>query len=121
MRISDWSSDVCSSDLYEVVLRYVFQAPTTWGNELITFIFAGYILLGGGYTLLHRDHVAMDIVYARLSRRTQAILDVLTAGFVILYCWILLRETGTMAYEALETGQRASSDWNPPLDRKSTR
>src|SRR3546814_12132777 len=57
----------------------------------------------------------MDIVYARLSRRTQAILDVLTAGFVILYCWILLRETGTMAYEALETGQRASSDWNPPL------
>ena len=31
---------------YEVFLRYVVKAPTTWGNELISFIFAGYILLG---------------------------------------------------------------------------
>jgi len=101
--------------VYEVTLRYVFRTPTTWGNELISFIFAGYILLGGGYTLLHRDHVAMDILYARFTDRTKAIVDVLTAGFVILYCWILLRETGIMAIEALETGQRASSDWSPPL------
>jgi len=101
--------------VYEVALRYVFKAPTTWGNEMISFIFAGYILLGGGYTLLHRDHVAMDIVHARLSTRTKAIVDTLTAGFVILYCWILLRETGIMAIEALETGQRAASDWSPPL------
>lgn len=101
--------------VYEVALRYVFKAPTTWGNEMISFIFAGYILLGGGYTLLHGDHVAMDIVHARLSPRTKAIVDTLTAGFVILYCWILLRETGVMAIEALETGQRAASDWSPPL------
>jgi len=101
--------------VWEVFLRYVLQAPTTWGNELVSYIFAGYILLGGGYTLLHRDHVAMDIVYAQLGRRTQATLDVLTAAFVIIYCVVLLRETGVMALEAWETGQRASSDWSPPL------
>lgn len=101
--------------VYEVTLRYVFRAPTTWGNELISFIFAAYIMLGGGYTLLHRDHVAMDIIYARLRPRAQAIIDILTAGFVILYCAVLLQQTGIMAIEALETGQRAASDWNPPL------
>ncbi len=52
--------------VWEVFLRYVVNAPTTWGNELITYLFAGYILLCGGYTLLHRDHVAMDIIYAQL-------------------------------------------------------
>jgi len=101
--------------VWEVFQRYVLQAPTTWSNELVSYIFAGYILLGGGYTLMHRDHVAMDIVYARLSPRTQATLDVLTAGFVIIYCAVLLRETAVMTYEAWETGQRAGSDWSPPL------
>lgn len=101
--------------VWEVMLRYVFNAPTTWGNELITFIFAGYIMLGGGYTLLHRDHVSMDILYSHLSRRKQAILDVLTAAFVLIYCAVLLRETTIMTLDALRTGQRASSDWSPPL------
>lgn len=101
--------------VWEVFLRYVLQAPTTWGNELVGYFFAGYILLGGGYTLLHRDHVAMDILYARLRPRTKATLDVLTAGFVIIYCVVLLRETWVMTYEAWDTGQRANSDWGPPL------
>lgn len=101
--------------VWEVFQRYVLQAPTTWSNELVGYVFAGYILLGGGYTLLHRDHVAMDILYARLSPRAQATLDVLTAGFVMIYCAVLLRETAVMAYEAWETGQRANSDWSPPL------
>ena len=100
---------------YEVFLRYVVMAPTTWGNELISFIFAGYILLGGGYTLLHRDHVSMDIIYSRFSPRSQAIIDVVTAGFMLLFCWVLFEQTTIMAKEALETGQRAASDWNPPL------
>lgn len=100
---------------YEVFLRYVVKAPTTWGNELISFIFAGYILLGGGYTLLHRDHVSMDIIYSRFSPRAQAIIDVLTAAFMLLFCWVLFEQTTIMAKEALETGQRAASDWNPPL------
>jgi TRAP-type mannitol/chloroaromatic compound transport system permease small subunit len=101
--------------VWEVALRYGFESPTTWGNELITYLFAGYIMLGGGYTLLHRDHVAMDIVYAQLRPRTQAILDVLTAAFVIIYCLVLLQQTWIMTYEALERGQRAGTDWGPPL------
>ncbi|MFV0296796.1 MAG: TRAP transporter small permease subunit [Hyphomicrobiaceae bacterium] len=100
---------------YEVFLRYVLKAPTTWGNEMISFIFAGYIMLGGGYTLLNRDHVAMDIVYSHLSRRVQAIVDVLTAGCMILFCWVMFDQTYIMASEALETGQRAASDWSPYL------
>jgi TRAP-type mannitol/chloroaromatic compound transport system permease small subunit len=101
--------------VWEVFLRYVLNAPTTWGFELISYLFAAYILLGGGYTLLHRDHVAMDIVYASLSTRRQAILDVLTAGFVLIYCYVLMDQSWIMASESLERGQTANSDWGPPL------
>lgn len=101
--------------VWEVYLRYVVGAPTTWGNELITYLFAGYILLGGGYTLLHRSHVAMDIFYAQLSDRRKAFADVLTAGFVIIYCVVLFQQTWIMTYEAWESGQRAGTDWSPLL------
>lgn len=101
--------------VWEVTLRYVFRSPTTWGNELISYLFSGYILLGGGYTLLHKDHVAMDIVYSQLRPRAQSILDVLTALFVLLYCFVLLQQTSIMTWEALERGQRAGTDWGPPL------
>jgi len=100
---------------YEVFLRYVLRAPTTWGNEMISFIFAGYIMLGGGFTLLKRDHVAMDILYSRWSPRTQSMVDVMTAGCMLLFCWVMFDQTFIMAKEALETGQRASSDWSPYL------
>jgi TRAP-type mannitol/chloroaromatic compound transport system permease small subunit len=99
----------------EVVLRYVFAAPTIWGTEVITFLFAGYIMLGGGYTLLHRDHVNVDILYGRLPPRGKATLDVLTAGFTLLYCGVLLFYTGRVAFEALATGRTTGTDWNPPL------
>lgn len=101
--------------VWEVFLRYVLNAPTTWGNELITYLFAGYILLGGAYTLLHRDHVAMDVIYSQLSPRKKAVIDVLTAGFVLIYCLVLLQQTWIMTYEAWEAGQRAGTDWGPLL------
>jgi len=101
--------------VFEVVMRYGLQSPTIWGTETITFVFAAYILLGGGYTLLHGSHVNMDVVHGRLSRRSRAILDVLTAGIVFLYCGLLVSEGGKLALEALVSGRRSGTDWNPLL------
>jgi TRAP-type mannitol/chloroaromatic compound transport system permease small subunit len=121
--VNEWVGTACSLIMlplivlvvFEVVMRYVFQSPTIWGTEAITFVFAAYILLGGGYTLLHGSHVSMDVVYGRLRRRTRAILDVLTAGVVVLYCGLLVSEGGTLALEALVSGRRSGTDWNPLL------
>ncbi len=101
--------------IFEVVMRYGFRAPTQWANELTTYIFAGYIFLGAGYTLLYRDHVNMDVVYASLSRRTRAVLDVLTAGFAFLYCYILVSTGWEAAWGAFLSGRTTGTDWNPPL------
>lgn len=100
---------------FEVTLRYGLDSPTRWGSELTGYIFASYILLGGGYTMLHRDHVNMDILYARFSARGRAIADVLTAWFIFLYCFVLMRQGALMALDAFEAGRRASTDWGPPL------
>ncbi|WP_187830410.1 TRAP transporter small permease subunit [Siccirubricoccus phaeus] len=96
---------------YEVTLRYGFSAPTVWGTELSTYLFATFILLGGGFALLHGDHVRMDVVYSRFSPRGRAILDILTAPFALLYCAVLVIEGSAMVAEAMASGRRTSTDW----------
>ncbi|TVQ29576.1 MAG: TRAP transporter small permease [Geminicoccaceae bacterium] len=99
--------------LFDVLMRYAFNAPTVWGHELVSFLFAGYILLGGGYALLHRDHVNMDIVYGRMPLRGRAVLDVLTAAAAFAYCWVLFDTGLTHLTNVFNSGRRTATDWGP--------
>lgn len=99
--------------LLEVVLRYGFSAPTVWGTELTTLLFATYVLLGGGYALLKGDHVRMDVLYSRFSDRGKAVLDLITAPFALLYIGVLFVEGNSMLLEAIESKRTLSSDWAP--------
>ena len=61
--------------LYEVVMRYFFNAPTVWGMELAVLLFGPYFLFGGPYLLHLKGHVALDLVRQRLSKRWVRRLD----------------------------------------------
>lgn len=100
---------------FEVFMRYALKDPTEWGTELVTFIFAGYILLGGGYTLLYKDHVNINVIYNRNSPRGRAVLDLLTFVLFFLYAWLLFVEGWKFAWDAIKIGRHAGTDWNPPL------
>jgi len=45
----------------EVILRYFFNSPTVWANELAQMLFGAYAILAGGYILLTGGHVNVDI------------------------------------------------------------
>ncbi len=100
---------------FEVFMRYIWQQPTEWGAELVTFIYAGYILLGGGYALLYKDHVIINVIYNRFSPRGRAFLDILTFTVFFLYCWVLFFESWIFAWDAVKIGRHSGTDWNPPL------
>src|SRR5712692_9977301 len=56
--------------------RYLFNLSSNAWLELQWYLFAAVFLLCSGYTLLHNDHIRIDVVSSRLSRRTQAWIDV---------------------------------------------
>jgi TRAP-type mannitol/chloroaromatic compound transport system permease small subunit len=58
-----------------VVLRYVFDLGWIWMQESITWMHAAVFMLGAAYTLKRDEHVRVDIFYRRMSRRRQAIVD----------------------------------------------
>lgn len=72
--------------VYETIMRYGFNSPTTWVNELSINLISPYFLFGGAYALLKQSHVNMDLFYSRFSLRTRATLDVFTS--ILFYCFI---------------------------------
>ncbi len=68
----------------DVILRYFFNAPTSWAFSLATW---GTGLLGfalGGYTLVIEQHVRVDLYFEKISKRTKSIVDMVSAFFLFL-------------------------------------
>jgi TRAP-type mannitol/chloroaromatic compound transport system permease small subunit len=63
------------------VVRKVFNVSSNAYLEMQWYLFAAAFLLASGYTLLHNEHVRIDVIASRLSKRTQIWLDVI--GFVL--------------------------------------
>src|SRR5882672_8147978 len=56
--------------------RYALSIASNAWLELQWYLFAAVFLLCSGYTLLHNEHIRIDVVSSRLSRRTQIKIDV---------------------------------------------
>ena len=101
--------------LYEVVARYVFDAPTVWGMELAVLLFGPYFLLGGPHLLHLKGHVALDLARQRLSARWQRRLDLVNYPVIIVFCAILLYFSVPAAFSAWSYRETSFSAWNPPI------
>ncbi len=99
----------------EVILRYFFNSPTVWANELAQMLFGTYAILGGGYILLIGGHVNVDLVYSRFSVKTRAAIDIGTSLLFFLFCGMLLIYGGSLSWDSLSRFEHSQSAWNPPL------
>ncbi len=58
-------------------VRKAFNASSNAWLEIQWYLFAGVFLLCAGYTLLHNEHVRIDVITARFSKRTQIWVDII--------------------------------------------
>jgi len=103
------------SMLYEVISRYVFHAPTTWGMELATLLFGPYFLLGGAYLLHMRGHVSLDLLQKKLSAKNQRLLDLFSFLIIIVFSIIMFSYSFSPAMQAWEYKETSFSAWSPPI------
>jgi len=82
----------------EVFNRFVLRSPQAIMLGLNTFFFGTAIMLGGGYTLYHRSHVRMDILYNSLSQRKKSIIDSFLTSIAIFCVVGGLIWKGTMSW-----------------------
>ena len=60
---------------YEVFMRYLLRAPTTWAFDFSYITYGGLFLMAGAYTLSRNGHVRGDVIYRLWPQRVQASID----------------------------------------------
>jgi len=100
---------------YEVVARYAFNAPTAWSYDSSYMIGGSMMILGASYTLLHKGHVRVDLLYDRFAFRTRQIIDlVFTIVIFFPMVSVLTHRFFQSAFTALERGTRSDFGiWMP--------
>jgi len=64
--------------------RYALNLASNAWLELQWYLFAVVFLLCSGYTLLHNEHIRIDVLSSHLSRRTQVWIDIFGLVFFLL-------------------------------------
>ena len=64
--------------------RYALNVASNAWLELQWYLFSAVFLLCSGYTLLHNEHIRIDVMSSHLSRRTQVWIDVFGLIFFLL-------------------------------------
>ncbi len=68
---------------YEVVARYLFNAPTLWAYDMTFMLYGSFFMLGAAYTLQRKGHVRTDSFYAAWKPRRQATVDLV--AYVVMF------------------------------------
>lgn len=101
---------------WEVIMRYGFNAPTSWAFEVTVFLYGVHYSLALAYAHKHDTHVAIDVFESRLSERPRAILRIATNLILFLPAISLLTfYTGQLAFFSWRQWEHASSSWAPAL------
>ena len=99
---------------FEVVMRYIVKRPTIWSWDLNIQIFAAIVMLGGGYTLLQKGHVVIDVLVINMKPRKRAILDLTTSLFFFLGITVLILGGWDLAWMSLKVRETMPTIWAPP-------
>jgi TRAP-type mannitol/chloroaromatic compound transport system permease small subunit len=121
--ISDWTGKISSFliliitgvILFEIIARYLFGRPTTWAFEISLALYGIYIALLGAYVLVTGGHVNVDILYARLSPRTKAGVNLFSWLIFFLWCGALVWTGWGRGWESLLIGERESTAFACPI------
>jgi TRAP-type mannitol/chloroaromatic compound transport system permease small subunit len=123
--VSEWTGKLASflmaglvvAICYDVSMRYIFNKPTAWGFEITYMVYGAYAMLGVAYCEKLKGHVRMDLVYAKLTPRGKAWVDVVC--YLVLFfpfMLVLTYKCGEHTLWSISAGERSSvSVWRPLL------
>ena len=99
----------------DVIMRYLVGSAAIWTAEFAQLIFGAYAVIAGGYLLVERAHVNVDIIYGKFSRANKAVVDLATSFLFFLFLAVLIWQGVDMAWDSAAKFERSSSLWNPHI------
>ena len=98
--------------MYEVIMRYFFNAPTLWAFDFTIQMYGAVFMMGGASAMSTKTHVKADMYYNRLSEKGQAILDLIL--FICFYAPGVFALTYAGYFYAKKAWIVHETSWNSP-------
>ena len=92
------------------LVRKIFGVSSNAFLEAQWYLYAWSFLVAAGYTLLHREHVRIDVVNSRLPKRVQVWIDIV--GFTLFLtplCVLVLYLATPLVIQMYETGEMSGN------------
>ncbi|WP_146343774.1 TRAP transporter small permease subunit [Phaeobacter marinintestinus] len=101
--------------LYEVILRYAFEAPTLWANELSLWL-AGFVFLCAGlYAMQQRSHIRIFLLYDMMPRFWQRVCDVISTSLIVVFAFALVYGGYGEAFSKMHRWETFGTAFDPPI------
>lgn len=122
-KLSDWTGKIACwiivplvlGTVYDVFMRYAFQAPTKWAYEMTWMEYGALFMLGGAYGILHKLHVRVDVLFKQYPKKVQLWFDAIVYLLVFIPLFlILIKASISFAAESWMSWEvSAISYWQP--------
>jgi TRAP-type mannitol/chloroaromatic compound transport system permease small subunit len=100
----------------EIILRRFLNRPTLWSFEVVIQLYALHFMMLASYSLLHRSHVVVDVIYEKMNPRLKAFLGVAChLIFFFPFLSIVLYEGIKFAANAWAIFERSQTAFGAPL------
>lgn len=93
---------------YQIVTRYVFNAPSTVSEELLTFSFTWMALLAATLVFGKRDHMRMSFFADKFTGKSGVILSIISEIVIFLFAALILVYGGVVITKLTMTQVTAS-------------
>ena len=91
-------------------VRKVFDTSSNAFLEIQWYLFAAVFLVAAGYTLLRQEHVKIDVVLHRFSRRTQVMVEIFgILAFLLPFVVVIVGEVWPLVVRAYVSGEMSSN------------
>jgi TRAP-type mannitol/chloroaromatic compound transport system permease small subunit len=103
--------------VYEVLARYLFNAPTIWASDVSQILYGMFFMLGSAYALQRQQHIRTDFLYGKWSARTRGVVDAvcylgLYFPALIFFLWV----GSEFAYRSVQFNEKiVTSPWMPVI------
>ena len=100
---------------YEIIARYLFNAPTIWSIEVVTFLMVWFGFMTLGFTQRARRHVHVDLLVGSFSPKTATAWSLITLAATLIFTIALGYFSWESFWHSLMIGQTTTTPWSPVI------
>ena len=99
----------------EVVMRYIFAAPTLWANEMSLWIAGAVYLLAGLYSMQQRSHIRITLLRDMAPLWLRRTFDVVSTVLLLIFVFSVVWGGFGEAWAKMMRWETFGTAWDPPL------